>query len=366
MISMPTLTIKSIIELTTDLYTSNNFKDIPSIMLWGSPGIGKSDAVRTIANNIGKKLNKKEININEVILSLFSPVDLRGLPVINDEHTAAIWLIPEIFKMDSSDDILNVLFLDEITTAPPSIQVVAYRLVLERAIGEHKLPDNCIIIAAGNKTTDRSVAYTMSKALANRFIHFEATANFEEWQEWAIDNNIDHRILGYLNWKKENLTNFNPENQDFAYATPRSWEMLSSVIKNYTEFTSIINALISGTIGNEVAIDFINFCKNYNVLPNVEDIYAGKCLDYEIKDGDLGVQYALTSVLIFENSTKKTEEELNNMLTFVDKVLSKEFMLLILSNIKQTTTNLITLISTKMWKEKIVSTFSELLAIEGE
>lgn len=361
--SMPTLTIKSIIEVATSLYTNNNFKEVPSIMIWGSPGIGKTDAVRTIANKVGQNLNKKEVKINEVILSLFSPVDLRGLPVINAEHTAAKWLLPEIFKMDASNDILNVLFLDEITTAPPSVQVAAYRLILDRAIGEHKLPDNCLIIAAGNRTTDKSVAYQMSKALANRFIHFEASVDFDEWQEWALSNGIDKRILGYLNWKKISLNNFDATNKDLAYATPRSWEMLSQVIKNFPEIDQKTNVLISGTIGTEISFDFINFCKNYDVLPNIEDIYNGKCTTYTIKDNDLGVQYALTTTLMIENTKQKTKDELNNMLLFVDRVLSKEFMLLILSSIKQTKTNLVTLIQTDIWNSSIVSTFSDLLSI---
>lgn len=118
-------------------------------MLWGPPGVGKSQGVRQIAEHITEETGKS-VAINDVHLLLFNPVDLRGIPTANADKTLAVWLKPKIFQMDESTDTVNILFLDEISAAPPSVQAAAYQITLDRSIGEHRLPDNCIVIAAGN------------------------------------------------------------------------------------------------------------------------------------------------------------------------------------------------------------------------
>ena len=129
-------------------------------MLWGPPGVGKSQGVRQIASEIREKTGKK-VEVTDVRLLLFNPVDLRGIPTANEDKTLAVWLKPKIFQMDPSEDVINFLFLDEISAAPQSVQAAAYQITLDRTVGEHKLPENCVVIAAGNRVTDRSVAYTI-------------------------------------------------------------------------------------------------------------------------------------------------------------------------------------------------------------
>ena len=155
-------------------------KTMPSVMLWGPPGVGKSQAIRQIAKKIEYGTGKS-VKVTDVRLLLFNPIDLRGIPTSNADKTLAIWLKPQIFQMDSSDNIINILFLDEISAAPQSVQAAAYQITLDRVVGEHRLPDNCIVIAAGNRTTDKSVAYKMPKALANRLMHIEIEGDFDSW-----------------------------------------------------------------------------------------------------------------------------------------------------------------------------------------
>ena len=88
--------------------------------------------------------------MTDVRLLLFNPVDLRGIPAANADRTLAVWLKPKIFQMDESENVLNLLFLDEISAAPPSVQAAAYQITLDRMVGEHRLPENCIVIAAGD------------------------------------------------------------------------------------------------------------------------------------------------------------------------------------------------------------------------
>ena len=148
-------------------------------MLWGPPGVGKSQAIRQIAREIEENTGKR-VEVTDVRLLLFNPIDLRGIPTSNADKTLAVWLRPQIFQMDDSDDIINILFLDEISAAPQSVQAAAYQITLDRVVGEHRLPDNCIVIAAGNRTTDKSVAFKMPKALANRVLHIEVEGTRSE------------------------------------------------------------------------------------------------------------------------------------------------------------------------------------------
>ena len=168
-------------------------------MLWGPPGIGKSQGVREIACNIQAKTGKK-VSITDVRLLLFNPVDLRGIPTTNADKTLSVWLKPQIFQMDESEDVINILFLDEITAAPQSVQAAAYQITLDRVIGEHKLPENCIVIAAGNRVTDKSVAYNMPRALANRLLHITVKGDPDSWHDWAVKSGIHRFVTSFLEY----------------------------------------------------------------------------------------------------------------------------------------------------------------------
>ena len=161
----PELTVAQMVWQLSKAYvaliqSNTPFKTFPSVMLWGPPGVGKSQGIRQVAKNIAEQTGKK-VEITDVRLLLFNPVDLRGIPTANEDKTLAVWLKPKIFQMDDSTDVVNILFLDEISAAPQSVQAAAYQITLDRTVGEHTLPDNCIVMAAGNRVTDRSVAYAM-------------------------------------------------------------------------------------------------------------------------------------------------------------------------------------------------------------
>ena len=248
---------------------------LPSVMLWGPPGIGKSQAVREIAGNIEKTTSKK-VCVTDVRLLLFNPIDLRGIPTANADKTLAVWLKPKIFQMDESPDIVNILFLDEISAAPQSVQAAAYQITLDRTVGEHRLPENCIVIAAGNRVTDKSVAYKMPKALANRLLHFEIEGSFDSWKEWAVKAGINDKVIGFLSFSQSRLMGFDASGDDLAFPTPRTWEMVSNVLENVCDDPETVFPLISGLIGMGAAAEFVTWCGVYRELPDMEDIFNGK------------------------------------------------------------------------------------------
>lgn len=210
--NIPSMDVGKVIKELSDAYCKiiNNklpIRTLPSVMLWGAPGVGKSQAIRQLAKEIEENTGKRTI-VTDVRLLLFNPIDLRGIPTANADKTLAVWLKPQIFQMDDSEDIVNILFLDEISAAPQSVQAAAYQITLDRVIGEHKLPENCIVIAAGNRTTDKSVAYKMPKALANRLLHIEVEGSFRSWKEWAIRNGINNKVIGFLSFRQNYLMCF--------------------------------------------------------------------------------------------------------------------------------------------------------------
>lgn len=305
-------------------------KTFPSVMLWGPPGVGKSQAVRQLGKEIEKNTGKS-IHVTDVRLLLFNPIDLRGIPTANADKTLAIWLKPQIFQMDPSDDVINILLLDEISAAPQSVQAAAYQITLDRVVGEHKLPENCIVIAAGNRTTDKSVAFKMPKALANRLLHIEVEGSFNSWKEWAVSCGVNDKVLGFLSFRQQHLMTFESSNDDLAFATPRAWEMVSNILNYVDSNVDKMYYLIAGVIGTGLAIEFRTWAKVYNDLPDITDIFDGKMPKMPTSTDAL---YALCSAMIvYARNHKDDLQRIANSIQYANQmppdfstVLLKDYM----------------------------------------
>ena len=278
--NIPSMGVEKLVDSLTMSYSTvirNGLpvRMVPSVMLWGPPGIGKSQAVREIASGIQEETGK-EVRVTDVRLLLFNPIDLRGIPTANADKTLAVWLKPHIFQMDPSEDVINILFMDEISAAPQSVQAAAYQITLDRVVGEHRLPENCIVIAAGNRITDKSVAFKMPKALANRLLHIEVEGGFAQWKKWAIQSGINAKVLGFLSFRQNHLMQFDSSSEDLAFPTPRAWEMVSNLMNGISDDVNQMYPMIAGVIGTGVAIEFRTWEKVYDSLPSIEDIFDGK------------------------------------------------------------------------------------------
>ncbi len=272
------LDVSQMTDLLSTAYSAliNNrtpLREFPSVMLWGPPGVGKSQGIRQIAEKIMENTGKT-VKVTDVRLLLFNPVDLRGIPTANEERTLAVWLRPQIFQMDESQEVVNILFLDEITAAPQSVQAAAYQITLDRTVGEHRLPENCIVIAAGNRITDRSVAFNMPKALANRLCHIEIKGDSSAWHDWAVLTGIHPAVLGFLEYNSPILNGFDPSSDSVAFPTPRTWEMVSNILKDVSVDLSVVYPLIAGCIGAKAAASFQTWYEIYQHIPDVQEIFA--------------------------------------------------------------------------------------------
>lgn len=288
------------------------YSSIPSPFLWGPPGVGKSDGINELAEVLENETGKK-VKVTDIRLLLFSPIDLRGVPIADESRHFTDWLKPRILDLDPSEDVVNILFLDELSAAPQSVQAAAYQLTLNRSIGEHKLPDNTLVMAAGNRTTDRAVAYKMPSALANRMMHYEICVDFKTWSQWAIEKgNIHPYVLGYLSYDMSKLYITDKSIDEVAFPTPRSWMFVSSILNTLGEIEDIgkCHSIISSCVGMGTAVEFIAWSKVYKDLPKTEDIFNGKTVSYPNSPDAL---YALIGSMTTYAVRREKETEANGL-----------------------------------------------------
>ena len=297
------------------------------IFIWGAPGIGKSELVEQIVNSgdLGSS------TVIDMRLALLEPTDLRGYPFRNPETNLMEWSPPSDLpsKEFASKFDTVVLFLDELNSAPPSVQAAAYQLVLNRKVGQYELPDNVRIVAAGNRETDRGVTFRMPAPLANRFRHINMDVNFEDWQQWAVNNSVHPDVVGYLTYSKGDLFDFDAKSSSQAFATPRSWNFVSEML-NVDGFNSASSfeqkAEISGAIGEGMAIKFVEHRKVAKHLPNPSQVIDGsvKKLDSKVSS-EISAKYSLVVGLAYElneeyqkspSITKEFKSSLNNLVSF--------------------------------------------------
>lgn len=307
-------------------------------MLHGSPGCGKSDIVRAISS-------ENNLKLIDVRLSQLDPTDISGFPSLVDGRSD--YLPPKTFPI-ASDKIPEgyngwVLFLDEINSAPLAVQAAAYRLVLDREVGQHKLHDNVAIIAAGNKATDKAIVNRMSTAMQSRMIHFNIEPEAESWIKWASKSDIDHRVIGFIEFRPELLFKFDPNHSDNTFPTPRTWSFISKLIKGYDSIDPYMIPMLVGTVGEGPAIEFKSFLDLFGKIPKFSEILS-KGASLEIPDRT-DMLYAINSMMsehINETNISKAFPYLKRLpiefqISCLKSVISKNPKIIVTPEIKEWT-----------------------------
>lgn len=286
------------------------FKIQRPVFLWGPPGIGKSELVADLAHSLGG-------HMIDLRLGQMEPTDIRGIPFYNKDLGKMDWAEPVDLPTAelASQYPLVVLFLDEMNAAPPSVQAAAYQLILNRRVGKYHLPSNVVLVAAGNRESDKGVTYRMPTPLANRFVHQEIKCDFGAWQEWAVKNNIHKDVVGYLTFAKQDLYDFDAKSASRAFATPRSWTFVSQMLQDDDTDDDTNMNLIAGTVGEGLAVKFMAHRKISGRMPAPEDILSGKVDTLEVKE--VSAMYSLVISMCYElrNAVEKkvTDSEFHNM-----------------------------------------------------
>jgi SpoVK/Ycf46/Vps4 family AAA+-type ATPase len=256
------------------------------VMLWGPPGVGKSQMIAQVAA-------RHRAPVIDVRLSQMEPSDLRGIPFRVGDLVE--WAIPALLPAAARHGERGILFLDEITSAAPTVSAAAYQLILDRRLGEYRVPDGWAIFAAGNRQGDRGVTYSMPAPLANRFSHFAVDVHLDDWVAWAYANNIDERIIAFLRFRPELLFDFDPAHNPVAFPSPRSWEFAHRALQKFGDRSALLLAALQACVGPAAGIEVKAFIDNLDNLPDIDAIVRGEQVPVP---REIDLQYAVAAALV--------------------------------------------------------------------
>ena len=289
------------------------------VMIWGPPGGGKSDITQQTTAALERKLF-------DLRVALLDPVDLRGVPSVVKGVTH--WNRPEFLPNGCGP---SVLFLDELPQGTLDVQSACFQLVRDRRLGDYTLPDDCAILAAGNRMEDKSNTKRMPAALSNRFVHLDLDVDHDDWTKWALQNDVAQPVIGYVRFRPDNLNAFDPKER--ATATPRSWEFVSNIYKtNPPPETEL--AEYAGAVGETFAAEFVAFLRIWRNLPNLDGILQApkkaKLPDHETPDG-IATLYAVCVGL----AHKATEKNFARLVQYAERMPEEFNVLTITSSVQR-------------------------------
>lgn len=231
-----------------------------AVMLWGPPGVGKSQLVHQVAAELGKQ-------VVDLRLSQMDPPDLKGLPY-RDENALTRYAVPQ--ELPRSAD--TILFLDEVNAASRSTMAAGMQLVLDRCLGEYKAPKGMPIFAAGNRMGDMAVANKMPSALNNRFLHLQIRVDLNSWVSYALRMGMDVRMVQFLRFKP-NLLHAMPDlpADGEGFPTPRAWEMVHQT-KALEQHTDLRRALVMSAVGAGAMNELEVFLDTFSELPTPDQV----------------------------------------------------------------------------------------------
>ncbi|TNF86735.1 MAG: MoxR family ATPase [Gammaproteobacteria bacterium] len=295
------------------------------VMLWGPPGVGKSQIVMQIGESL-------DLPVIDIRLSQMEPSDLRGIPF--KQGSKVEWAVPSILPDVDDHGEAGILFLDEINAAAPSVSAAAYQLILDRRLGNYRVPPGWAIFAAGNRQGDRGVTYAMPAPLANRFSHYEVDINLDDWVAWAHSSAIDERIIGFLRFRPELLFDFDPAQNPIAFPSPRSWEFAHRALQKFNDFPDLIAGSLQACVGEAAAIECHAFIKSLDQMPDLDRIIAGETSE---APDEIDLQYAVASALVsralLARDSDQAETVYNNILRYAGCFPQREMGVMLVSDL---------------------------------
>jgi MoxR-like ATPase len=296
------------------------------VMLWGPPGVGKSQIVAQVAA-------KHNANLIDIRLSQMEPTDLRGIPFRAGERVE--WSIPNLLPEAARHGARGILFLDEITSAPPTVTAAAYQLILDRRLGDYRVPPQWAIFAAGNRQGDRGVTYHMAAPLANRFTHYEIEADLDDWIAWAHHQDIDERLIAFLRFRPELLFEFKPSVNPIAFPSPRTWEYADRALKKFARQPALLADALQGAVGAAAGAELKAFLDHLAEMPDIDAILQGKLLR---APEAIDLQYAVASALVRRcvalRHAPDAQRYLNNVLRYARALPQRELGVMLVTDLQ--------------------------------
>jgi hypothetical protein len=271
--------------------------------LRGPSGIGKSEVVFQTSELLKEHVSNW-MGVVDLRLAQMEPTDLRGIPHIVDGRTH--WARPDFLPSTGA----GILFLDEITSAPPSVQAAAYQLCLTPQ--DFGVPAEWMVIAAGNRKTDRGVTYNLAAPLQNRMCDIEVSTTLDDFTYHAVARGIRPEILSLLRDRPDLLHKFEPTGDIRPFPSPRSWFAVSHTLELDLPVQDRVE-LIKGDIGEEAAMIFETHLRVWETMPKLDDILAGKDVPMP---KELNVRYCVAMGL----ATRLDETNFDNAWKFLSKM----------------------------------------------
>jgi len=229
----------------------------------GPVGAGKSQVARQSADALGYEFT-------DVRLSQMDPTDIKGFPSPDAAKGVMRWL-PADFLPKMGSKTKGLLFLDELVSAPTSVQAAAYQLILDRRVGSYKLPEGWAIGGAGNRTIDRSIVHRMPAALANRLTHLDFEVDLDDFVAYAMAKNVSASLIAFLRFRSNLLHSFDPNTNPVAFPSPRAWFTVDKIMGANLPLTEEY-MLVIGTVGAPAAAEHAAFMRVVKTLPTVDEI----------------------------------------------------------------------------------------------
>jgi hypothetical protein len=280
-------------------------------MTWGAPGIGKTAIVWQLGLALGRKVIEFKTNVRE-------PVDVRGIPVTDPKTRTTVWYAPSELPRSDRDG-PTILYLDEINTGTTQMMAVMMGLVLERRVGDYTLPDDCVIIASGNRVADRAAAQRMPTALRNRFAHIHVRPDVDAWCDWANRSNVAAELVAFVRLRREDVFHVMPKGDENAFPTPRSLQKAGECIDAPHEIRCL---LMAGHVGDAVAAELDGFIELYETIGDIDDIIAKP--DTAIVPSEPSLRYAICTAL----GRMATRKNFDSVTRYANR-LPREFQILV-------------------------------------
>lgn len=233
-----------------------------ALLIRGEAGIGKSQVVKQFADENNYHFEDLRLGNQEI-------GDLIGIPVTYEDKT--VWTKPIWLDRMLNTEKRCLLFLDELNRAQVDVKNAALQLVLDKAIHQHILPKNTLIVAAINPA-DSDGNYQvddLDTALLDRFLLIDAEADVKDWIEYGKEKGLSKVVLDFIAKNPKFL--YNKDNE--KYATPRSWEMVSKYVMNFKNIPSELQInILTGKLGASTAAKFKIFYDNFKNQVSVDDV----------------------------------------------------------------------------------------------
>ncbi len=260
-------------------------------MLWGTRGVGKSSVVRQVAAHFN-------VPLVDLRLTTIEPVDIRGAIYADDVQGKTVWFPPEF--LPPPDQPVGILFLDELTAADQRLQISAYSLILDRRVGNYRLPDGWQVIAAGNASFHGAVSHDMGTALADRMFHFNVQTVIDAFLTHALACGFAPEVMAYLKVRPDRLDDTPSQlaNDHLVGASPRGWEDISNVLQSGLSDPAQ-RVFVQGRIGAANAAEFFGVLRELQAAVDVVRLLASQpgaetlALLPKTLDGLYGMVYGL-------------------------------------------------------------------------